>query len=96
MSAVEVDPAKLKLPTSRFAGADPFKLHRQIVRFGSSMKGMPRPIVMRSSDGELVLFDGVTRATRIAKLLPGQTISVEVADDIPDIAAGYPAVEDRI
>ncbi len=39
---------------------------------------MPRLFVFRASDGALVIYDGVTRATRVAKLLPGQTVSVEV------------------
>jgi hypothetical protein len=39
---------------------------------------MPPPWVYEGSDGILVLYNGVTRATRIAKLLPGQIIRVEI------------------
>ena len=39
--------------------------------------------VYRGTDGELMIFDGVTRATRVAKLLPGRPVRVEVIDDIP-------------
>ena len=39
---------------------------------------MPPPLVYRGSDDTLMLIDGVTRATRIAKLTPGATIRVEV------------------
>src|SRR5437667_12861856 len=33
---------------------------------GTSVAGMPPPEVKRDSDHELVIFDGVTRATRVA------------------------------
>jgi hypothetical protein len=75
---VFVDPATLCLPPSREDGADPHKLARQIARFGPSVEGMPRPWVYRGSDNELMITNGVTRATRVAKLLPGKTIEVEV------------------
>ena len=39
---------------------------------------MPPPWVYRGSDGAVMLSDGVTRATRIAKMCPGATIRVEV------------------
>jgi hypothetical protein len=38
----DVDPAELRLPPSRLSGADPYKLQRQIARFGKSTAGMPR------------------------------------------------------
>jgi hypothetical protein len=37
----DVDPAELRLPSSRSGGADPGKLQRQIVRHGTSTAGMP-------------------------------------------------------
>ena len=74
----DVDPAELRLPGSRSAGADPYKLQRQIARHGPSVAGMPPLLVYEGSDGVLELADGVTRATRVAKLLPGTTVQVEV------------------
>ncbi len=74
----EVDPAELRLPSSRASGADPAKLHRQIAKHGKSVNGMPPLIAYEGSDGVLELVDGVTRATRVAKLLPGTTVRVEV------------------
>ena len=74
----EIDPAELRLPRSRSSGADPFKLHRQIAKFGKSVAGMPPLIAYEGSDGVLELTDGVTRATRVALLLPGTTVQVEV------------------
>ena len=74
----DVDPAELRLLPSRRQGADPAKLARQISLFGKSTMGMPPPWVYEGTDGVLILFNGVTRATRIAKLVPGQLIRVEV------------------
>jgi hypothetical protein len=37
----DVDPSELRLPSRR--AADPFKLQRQVARFGASSAGMPRP-----------------------------------------------------
>jgi hypothetical protein len=74
----DVDPAELRLPSARSAGADPYKLQRQIAKHGASVVGMPPLLVYEGSDGILELVDGVTRATRVAKLLPGTTVRVEV------------------
>jgi len=74
----DVDPAELRLPRSRSSGADPVKLHRQIAKHGRSVAGMPPLIAYEGSDGVLEIWDGVTRATRVAKLLPGTTVQVEV------------------
>lgn len=74
----DVDPAELRLPSSRASGADPYKLQRQIARYGATITGMPPLLAYEGSDGVLELVDGVTRATRVAKLLPGTTVWVEV------------------
>jgi len=93
---VEVDPRTLRLPWSRRDGADPIKLTRQISRYGNSLQGMPPPFVYRATDGELVLSDGVTRATRVAKLLPGTKIRVEVIGHLGVPGATMPTVGDRL
>jgi hypothetical protein len=93
---VDVDPRTLRLPWSRRNGADPIKLTRQISQRGASIQGMPSPFVYRATDGELVLSDGVTRATRAAKLLPGRKIRVEVIGDLGVPGATMPTVGDRI
>jgi hypothetical protein len=74
----DVDPRELRVPPSRGSGADPVKLQRQIARFGASPVGMPPLVVYEASDGVLVVYNGVTRATRIAKLAPGTLVRVEV------------------
>jgi hypothetical protein len=93
---LDVDPRTLRLPTSRRSGADATKLHRQIAQFGTSIAGMPPLLVSRGTDGALVISDGVTRATRVAKLLPGVLVRVEVIDDLPITVKPYPSVGDRL
>jgi hypothetical protein len=56
-----VDPRELRLPSRR--GADSLKLQRQVARFGASSAGMPPPWVYQASDGVLVLYNGITRAS---------------------------------
>jgi hypothetical protein len=80
---VDVDPRMLHVPPSRLTGADPAKLVRQEQMFGSSVVGMPPPEATQGANGELMLNDGVTRATRVAKLLPGRLLRVQVTDNVP-------------
>jgi hypothetical protein len=89
---LEVDPAELHLPGSRREDADPRKLQKQFSKFGASTAGMPPLEVSRGSDGELVINDGVTRATRIARHAPGVKVPVEVIDEIPIDGAAFPTV----
>ena len=97
----EVDPNELRLPTSRPQGADPApqgadpaKLQRQISKYGASRQGMPPLIVFEASDGELVVYNGVTRATRIAKLAPGETVPVEVIGKFRRAFSNAPKIGD--
>jgi hypothetical protein len=92
----DVDPAELRLPPSRLSGADPYKLQRQIARFGKSSAGMPAVWVYEGSDGVLEIINGVTRATRIAKLAPGTTIPVEVIGQLRRPRAHYPKIGDHV
>jgi hypothetical protein len=91
----DVDPRELRLPSRR--GADPFKLQRQVARFGASSAGMPPPWVYEAVDGVLVLYNnGNTRATRVAKLSPGSTIRVEVVGKLRRAYAGEPKIGDLL
>jgi hypothetical protein len=92
----DVDPRELRLPPSRRSGADPFKLQQQIARFGSSTVGMPPPTVMEGTDGVLVIYNGVTRATRIAKLAPGTLIRVEVTGRVRRAYGPDPKIGDLL
>lgn len=57
---------------------------------------MPPVEVSRGADGEFVINNGVTRATRIAKLSPGTTVHVEVIDDLPIPVGSFPSIGDLI
>jgi hypothetical protein len=92
----EVDPATLRLPHERIEGADPAKLQRQIARYGKSLVGMPPVLVYRGSDGELTLSDGVTRATRAAKLCPGSVIPAELLGSLPHPVGHLPTVQEKL
>src|SRR4051794_20430909 len=93
---LDVDPRQLHLTPSRLAGADPVKLHVQIARFGKDVTGMPVLLVYRGSDGELMIYDGVTRATRVAKLLPGTTVRVEVMRTLTRPSGHLPTIGDTL
>lgn len=90
----DVDPRELRLPSSRPTGADLAKLQRQIRLFGNSTAGMPIPWVYEGTDGHLVLYNGVTRATRVAKLCPGALMRIEVVGKLPRNFANSPKVGD--
>jgi hypothetical protein len=94
---LDVDPRSLRLPPPRASGADPFKLQQQIARHGRSTQGMPAIEVTQGANGELMINSGVTRATRVAKLLPGQTVRVEVIDRRPNMNLTHlPTVGDNL
>src|SRR5438128_276226 len=93
---LQVDPATLHLPGSRRDGADPVKLHRQFVRHGSAIDGMPPPEVKGGTDRALVIYDGVTRATRVAKYLPGTLITVEVTGELKKAVGALPRVGEKL
>lgn len=92
----KVDPGGLRLPPSRASGADPWKLHEQIRQYGMSTTGMPPILVYEDPDGVLEISDGVTRATRIAKLVPGETVPVVVIGQYRRSRATFPCVRDRL
>ena len=92
-----VDPGDLRLPPSHLGGVDLYKLQLQVAKYGTSIVGMPTPWVHRDKNGLLMLVDGVTRATRVAKYLPGQLITVEITKDRPKADFGkLPTVRDKL
>jgi hypothetical protein len=93
---LQVLPDSLHLPGSRQNGADPAKLQRQFAKYGTSINGMPPLEVKRGSDGELVVYDGVTRATRVAKYLPGTPVTVEVTGQLSKPVGTLPTVGEMI
>jgi len=93
---LDVDPAELHLPGTRRSGADQIKLQRQFGRYGISKIGMPPLEVSRGVDGALVINDGVTRASRMARYAPGVPVTVEVIDELQVPVAMLPTVGDKI
>ena len=92
----DVDPASLHLPNGRMDGADPAKLQRQIAKHGNSLAGMPPVLLYRGSDGELILSDGVTRATRAAKFCPGSVIPAELLGEVRHPVGHLPTVKEKL
>ena len=92
---LEIDPRLLYLPTTRPSGADPAKLQRQIVQYGTSLD-IPPILVYRGSDGAYIIFDGVTRATRIAKLRPGTLVRIAVIGHLAFSCRQLPTVGERL
>jgi hypothetical protein len=84
---LEVDPRTLHLPPSRASGADPVKLQRQITLYEASTADMPALWVYRGSDGALMIYDRVTRATRVR---------VEVIGDLAAPCGYLPTVGDYV
>jgi hypothetical protein len=92
---LEIDPRELRPPGSR-SGADPVKLARQIARHGNSTQGMPPIIVYEGLDGVFVIYNGVTRATRIAMLSPGTLVPIEVIGKLRRAYGSDPKIGDSI
>jgi len=91
----DVDPRELRV-SSRAGGADPVKLQRQIAQFGASSVGMLPIWVVETTDGELVITNGVTRATRIAKVAPATLVRVEVIGRSRRSGAKLPRIGDLL
>src|SRR5438067_7140981 len=92
----DVNPRELRVPTSRPTGANPAKLQRQVALFGSETIGMPPIWVTEGSDGALVINNGVTRATRIAKLAPGRLVPVEIIASVARPVGHLPKIGDFV
>jgi len=48
------------------------------------------------SDGEIMIANGVTRATRVAKLLPGTPVIVEVLGTYKTPVGHFPTIGDTL
>jgi len=77
---LDVDPQTLLVTTQRRDGPDLWKLHQQIIKYGSSTAGMPAIWVEEDSVGRFMIVNGVTRAIRAARYAPGVLVRVEVVE----------------
>ena len=77
---IEVDPGDLRLPPGRQDGPVAERYFDQVRKFQGKMEGIPLVQVTKGKGGELMINDGVTRATRIYNLSPGTLLPVEVID----------------
>lgn len=57
---------------------------------------MPPIDVYEATDGELLIYDGVTRATRAAKLCPGELVPVRLVGRLAVSGREYPTIEERL
>jgi hypothetical protein len=57
---------------------------------------MPPPVVYEGLDGFFVVYNGVTRATRITKLSPGTLIQIEVIGKLAWKYAKEPSIGDLL
>ena len=57
---------------------------------------MPLIWAYLGTDNKLMIWNGVTRATRIAKLAPGTTVRVEVIGKIRYAAGKQPTIGDLL
>jgi hypothetical protein len=72
------------------------KFHRQLARFGSLADGMPALWVYKSADGLLVVYNGVTRATRFAKQAPGTLVPVDAVGRLRKNYVQEPSIGDLL
>ena len=78
-----VVPSELRLPPSR-PDVDLAKLARQYREHGTSFVAMPPLEVIEGGNGVLVIYDGVTRATRAHRYgPPGRRVPVVVTESKP-------------
>lgn len=96
MNVIRLDPRYLRIPGSRQEGADPGKLSRQISRFGNSLTEMPPIWVYRIQNGEYLIANGVTRATRAAKLRPGELVPVLVIGSLRVSPRRYATILEKL
>lgn len=75
-----VDPGDLRLSTGRQEGAKRSKYLQQVRQFGAAILDMPPIEVTAGRNGELMINDGVTRATRCHYLAPSKLVPVDVID----------------
>lgn len=77
-------PGGLHCPPERSDGADPMKLQDQFNEFGFAVTDMPPIEVTLGMDGEMMINNGMTRATRCCIVNSEQTVAVEIIEARPE------------
>ena len=78
-----VQPGGLRCPPERADGADPMKLQDQFNEFGMETGGMPPLEIIEAAGGALVIYNGVTRATRSYLADPERLVPMIVTGSYP-------------
>jgi len=92
----EVDPGDLRLPSvGQAASTLGSGIRRSVRQFVARRDDLPPILVHEDPDGVLEITDGVTRATRVAKLTPGEPVPVVVIGRYRRSRASSPRVRDR-
>ena len=72
------------MPPGRQDGAVPSRYLRQVNAYGGNTTGMLPIEVTEGRAGEMMINNGVTRATRIHYQAPGKLVTVEIAEVKPN------------
>ena len=75
-----VKPGDLRVSLMREDGADPMKLQDQFNEFGFSVTDMPPIEVTLGQDDEMMINNGMTRATRCCIINSEQAVPVEIIE----------------
>ena len=92
-----VQPGGLRCPPERADGADPMKLQDQFNEHGMDTSGMPPLQVIEGKNGQVVIYDGVTRATRSFLVEPTALVPILVTAVYPDWdLSRHPTIEETL
>lgn len=87
-------PGKLRVPPERVDGADPMKLQDQFNEYENNLSQLPPLEVIAAAGEALVIFNGVTRATRSYMVDPGRVVPIIITASYPNAEVGHlPTIE---
>ena len=87
---------ELRMPPDRET-VDPMRLIDERHRFGSDVTGMPPLLLHRGKGGQLMIVQGVTRATRVHYDAPAGTLvpAVVIEEDPGHDVSGRPRIGEQ-
>lgn len=90
-------PGGLHVPPERVDGADPMKLQDQYNEHGSDLSQIPPLEIIEAANGALVIYNGVTRATRSYMVDPTRVVPIIITSSLPGADAGHlPTIEQTL